>query len=124
MILGRSRKRSGLYRPRAGVRQKNPADEHAADQHSGNAKQQRHPAAFGVFLLAGIQQHDDEDEQHHDGAGVNDHLHGGDELRAQQQIFHRQRSHHHHQRQRAVDGMRLHQQVDRTRHADRTENQK
>ena len=62
--------------------------------------------------------------KHHDRAGINDDLHGGDELRAQQQIFARQRGHHRDQRQRAVDGMGLRQQVDRSRHADRPEGQK
>ena len=60
---------------------------------------------------AGVQQHDDEDEQHHDRAGINDHLRGRDELRAQQQIQHRQRAHHADQRERARDRMRLHHQL-------------
>ena len=104
--------------------QKNPANEHAADHHSGDSNQQRYAAAFCVFLLACIEQHDHEDEQHHNGARVDDHLHGRDEFRTQQQIFRRQRTHHDHQRKCAVDGMRLCNQVDRTRYADRTENQK
>jgi hypothetical protein len=52
------------------------------------------------------------DEQHHDGAGVDDDLRGGQELRAQQQVKHGQRGHHHNQRQGAVDGMALEQEVD------------
>ena len=46
----------------------------------------------GAFFAAGIQQHDHEGEEHHDGAGVDDDLRGGEELRAQQQIEHRQRA--------------------------------
>ena len=38
------------------------------------------------MLLSGVQQHDDEDEQHHDGAGVDDELRGGDEFAAELQI--------------------------------------
>src|SRR5580700_9085881 len=67
-------------------------------------KQQRNPqhlrqqrAAF-AYLRAGIQQHDHEDEQDHDGAGVYYHLRGRQELRAQQQVQYGQRSHHSDQR--------------------------
>ena len=84
----------------------------------------RHPASLGALFFSGIQKHDDEDKQHHDGAGVHDHLHRRHEFRTQQQIFDRQRAHHHHQRQRAVDGMPLHQQVHRPCHAQRAEDQK
>ena len=55
-------------------------------------------------LRARVQQHDDEDEQHHDGARIDDHLRGGDELGAQQQVQHRQRAHDADQRKRARDG--------------------
>ena len=80
----------------------------------------RLPLVF--FLRTGIQQHDCKDKQHHDGAGIDDHLHGGDELCPQQQIFSRQRRHHRDQRQRGVNGMRLRQQVDRPRDAHGTRN--
>src|ERR1700678_113767 len=76
------------------------------------------------LFFAGIQQHDDEDEQHHDGTGVDDYLHRGDEFGAQEQINDRQRTHHHDQRQRAVDGVLLHQQVNGARHAQNRENKK
>ena len=65
----------------------------------------------------------DEDEQHHHRAGIDDDLHRGDEFGAQQQIDQRQRSHHHDQRQRAVDGMLLHQEVDRTSYTQRREDE-
>ena len=87
----RARQGAGGYSLTAGALNQHPADQHAAHQHSGNAKQQRHPAALGALFFSGIQQHDDEDKQHHDGAGVHDHLHRGHELRAQQQVFDRQR---------------------------------
>ena len=38
------------------------------------------------LLLAGDQDHDGEDEEHHDGAGVDDDLGEGQELRAERQI--------------------------------------
>ena len=81
--------------------------------------QQRHAEQSGdherrplLRLRAGVQQHDDEDEQHHDGARVDDHLRRRDELRAQQQVQHRERAHHADQRERARDRMRLHHHVD------------
>src|SRR5262249_6897918 len=55
---------------------------------------------FGV-LRSGVEQHDDEDEEHHDGARVDDHLRGRDELTAQQQIEYGERHHHTDQRKRA-----------------------
>ena len=39
-------------------------------------------AAFGAVFFAGIQKHDGDHEQHHDGAGIDNHLHRGHELRA------------------------------------------
>ena len=81
------------------------------------ADQQAARLPLRALFFAGVQQHDDEDEQHHDGAGVHDDLHGGDELRAQQQVQYRERAHHHDQRQRAVDGMPLQQQIQCSRHA-------
>ena len=39
----------------------------------------------GLFF-SGVEQHDDKDEKHHDGAGVDDHLHDGDELSAEQHV--------------------------------------
>ncbi len=32
--------------------------------------------------IPGVEQHDDENEQHHDRAGINDDLHGGNKLRS------------------------------------------
>ncbi len=34
----------------------------------------------GLFRFPQVQEHDDEEEQDHDGPGINDHLDGGDEL--------------------------------------------
>ena len=38
------------------------------------------------FRLPDIQEHDDKQEQHHDGPGVDDHLDGGDELGVGQEV--------------------------------------
>ena len=101
-----------------------PSDQNAAHQHARHSKHQRYLAAFGAFFFSGVQKHNDENKQHHDGAGINDYLHCSDKLSSQQQVLHCQRPHHHHQRKRAVNGMPLHQQVHRPRHANRPERQK
>ena len=82
-------------RPMARIRvanaQQYPRNQQAASNIPGNAEQQGDAAAPGALFFSGIQQHDDEDEQHHDRARVNDDLHRGHKLRAQQQIFPRER---------------------------------
>ena len=52
------------------------------------------------------------DEEDHDGAGVDDDLGGGKELRAEREVEDGQRHHDHDERKRAVDGVALQQQVD------------
>src|SRR5580704_8188557 len=47
---------------------------------SGNSGDVGGSATGGSFLFARIEQHDNEDEEHHDGAGVDDYLGGGEEL--------------------------------------------
>ena len=42
--------------------------------YAGNAGEIGRAAAMGAFFFAGIQQHDDEDEKHHDSAGIDDDL--------------------------------------------------
>src|SRR5208283_156174 len=92
------------------------------DDQARHAQHRGDPAAVRCPLLdSRVEQHDHENEQHHYRAGINDDLHGGDELSAQQQVDHRERSHHHDQRQRAVDGVFLHKQVNGTAHAHRRE---
>ena len=95
-----------------------------SDNQRRNAQDHRHPAALAQALFcAGIQQHDDEDEQHHDRPRIDDDLYGGDELRSQQQIKQRQRAHHDDERERAVDRVLLHQEVDRPSYAQRREDE-
>ena len=79
--------------------------------YSGNAYDVGGAAAVGAFFLSGIEQHDDEGKQNHDGAGIDDDLGGRQELRAQQEVEHGQRAHHHNQREGAVDGVALEQKV-------------
>ena len=57
------------------------------------------------------------------GAGIDNHLRGGEEFGTEQQIKHRQRTHHHDQRKRAVDGMGLQEQVQGTRYAESAEDE-
>src|SRR5208282_412076 len=73
------------------LEQDDDADDAAEDQ-SGDADVLGHPAAPGPFFFAGVEQHDDEDEQHHDGAGVDDDLDDGDEFGAEQQVDEGQRA--------------------------------
>ena len=96
-----------------------------ADQHgdAGDADEVGGPAAVGALFLAGIEQHDDEGEEHHDGAGVDDDLGGGEELGAEQQVEHRQRTHHDDQRERAVDRVALEKEVQGSRHAKTAEDE-
>ena len=69
-----------------------------------------------ALFLACIQQHDHEDKQHHNGAGVHDHLRSSQELRPKRPVQHRQRHHHDDQRERAVDRVPLKQQVQSSCH--------
>ena len=78
----------------------------------GKADGARGAAAQGALFAAGVEQHDDEGEEDHDGAGVNDDLRDGEKLRAEQQVEHGQRGHDHDQREGAVDGMGLQQEID------------
>ena len=120
----RAGKRTDRHVSRAGAFEQNPRNQHTANQHAGNSKQHRHPAAFAAVFYAGVQKHDHEDEQHHDRSGIDNHLHRRHKLRAQQQIFHRERAHDHDQRQRAVDGMPLHQQIYRAGNAHQPKHRK
>src|SRR5205085_2315802 len=81
-------------------------------------RQQKLQPRTAVLLLLDVQQHDHEDDQHHDRAGVNDHLHGSDERRRQQYVKARQRDEHANQRDRAVEriALRHHRQRAADRH--------
>ena len=72
---------------RADVRMdKSPRDGDRSDDQAGHAEDQRDLAAARVLFFAGIQQHDDEDEEHHDGAGIDDDLDGREKFRAEEKV--------------------------------------
>ena len=101
----------------AGVPQLTGAEKDGGDytqhnHHRGKADDAPVAAAHGALFATRVEQHDSEDEQHHDGTGIDDDLRSGQKLCAQQQVEDGQRGHHHNQRQGAVDGMALEQEVD------------
>src|SRR5208282_1200691 len=87
-------------------------EEHAQRQ----ACEFRELAEVGAFFDAGIEQHDYEDEQHHDRSGIDNHLHGGDEFRAEQQVQHGERDHDEDERKRAVNRLARQDQRERAQH--------
>src|SRR6266567_2989316 len=60
-----------------------------------------------MFLLFDVKQHDHENNEHHDRAGVDDHLHGRDKRRCQHQVQAGQRNEDADQRDGAVERMAL-----------------
>ena len=64
------------------------------------------------LFFAGVEQHDDEDEQDHDGAGVDDDLGGGEELGAERPVEDRERHHDDDEGQGAVNGVALQQEIE------------
>src|SRR5260370_16203441 len=83
--------RGGLHRIlRTGHGGGKEAGQRHAQRNSSEASKFRE---IGALFDASIEQHDDEDEQHHDGAAVYDDLHGGHTFRAHQQIKPGERDH-------------------------------
>src|SRR5580693_7983021 len=78
----------------------------------------RELAEVSAFFDACIEQHDYEDEQHHDRAGVDDNLHRSDKLRAEQQIEHGERNHDQNQRERAVNWLAREDQRERAQYGE------
>ena len=76
-----------------------------------------------MLFLAGVQQHDDEDEKNHDGTAIHDDLNGGNELGTHQKVKTRQRDHDDDQRERAVNRMALQNQADRGSDRNASENE-
>src|SRR5271165_5382462 len=83
-------------------------------QQQGQTGYLREPRFANGFLGAGVQKHNDEDKQHHDGTGINDDLRHGQKFRSQQQVQDRQRAHHPNQRQGACNRMVLHHEINGT----------
>jgi hypothetical protein len=69
-------------------------------------------AAVGSLFFAGVEQHDDEDEEDHDGAGVHDDLGGGEELGPKRPVEDGEGHHDDDQRESAVDGVTLQEEVE------------
>ena len=88
------------------------------DDDGGKADAGCGAAAEGALFAAGVEQHDDEGEEDHDGAGVDDDLRDGEELRAEKQVEDGERGHDDDQRKCAVDGMGLQQEIDGSREAE------
>src|SRR5438874_13428197 len=71
-----------------GIRNRSAMLGHGSCEQAGERKRQRQAAELrelgkvSPLFFAGVEKHDDEDKQHHDGAAVDDDLHGGDELRS------------------------------------------
>src|SRR5215470_18372176 len=91
---------------------------HGGREQPGEGKSKRQAAELGqlrevgALFLAGVQEHDDENEQHHDRAAVNDDLNSRHEFGAHEQVQAGQSDHHHDQGQRTVDRMPLQDQAD------------
>src|SRR5229473_5591925 len=101
--------RGGLHRIlRTGHGGGKEAGQRHAQRNSREASKLRE---IGALFDAGIEQHDDEDEQHHDGAAIDDDLHRGHKFRAHQQVETGERDHNHDERERAVNRMALEDQV-------------
>ena len=77
----------------------------------GEAEKLRSAGLPRQLFGSGVQEHDDEDKEHHDGAGVDDQLSGGDELSAEEDVENRERDHHADERQRAGDRVPLERHV-------------
>src|SRR5882672_1118697 len=84
--------------------------QHPQLEQQGAREQRGDPDAYrsldvGRAGVAEVEQHDDEQEQHHDGAGVHEYLQGGDELGVEQDVHRRQREQRDDEPERAADGV-------------------
>ncbi len=85
----------------------NPIPRTIASGRCANSRSRAHVAPVDA------EQHDHEQEQHHDRAGVDDDLHREQERRVQQQVHHREAEEVHHEEQRRVHGVAHQQHRDR-----------
>ena len=84
----------------------------------------RHSTALARVFPACVQEHDDKDKQHHNGAGVNNHLDDSDEFCAQQQVDCRQRTQHYDERKGAMYRHALRDDAYGRKHGQSSENVK
>src|SRR5262249_3748055 len=100
---------------------------HGGGQQSGQRQREREATELrelgkvGAFLFASVKKHDNEDEEHHDGAAIDYDLHGGDELGAHQQVKSGESDHHDNERQSAVNRVLLQNEADRADYGKRRE---
>ena len=87
------------------------------------AEDRQHPLAADRLdhRVGGVDadQHQHEEEQHQDRAGVDDDLHREEERRVEGGVQHGQADHHHGQQQRGVHGLADEQDAERGEHHDR-----
>jgi hypothetical protein len=76
---------------------------------------------FGGVLLRRVEQHHDVEEQHHDGAGVDDDLNDGNERRVEEDVESRDGAEREHQQQHAVHRVALPDDERRGEHRERAE---
>src|SRR6266852_8236550 len=104
--------RGGLHRV---LRARDGGSQEAGQRHGErDAGEARELREIGALFDARIEQHDDEYEEHHDRAAVDDDLHSGHELSAHQQIKSSKRDHDHDERECAVNRMALKDQANCT----------
>ena len=91
--------------------------QHRAEPHRARPVQRMAAIPLRGVLARHVQQHHDEQEEHHDRAGVDDDLHDRDERRVEQHVEAGQRAERRDQQQHAVDRVAL--RDDEQRGADR-----
>ncbi len=80
--------------------------QHGSEDARDDPRPGTHPLPLLRLLLPpGIDQHHREEEQHHDRAGVDDHLESGDEGRAEDVEDQSQSQERHHQVEQRMDGL-------------------
>src|SRR5690348_4299726 len=89
---------------------------HQKHNRQRNAREARQPAQIRAHFHSGVEQHNYEHEQHHNGAGINENLYGRDKRRAEQQVQDRQRHHHQHERKGTVHRLAREDQSNRAQH--------
>jgi len=94
-------------------------------QHKGKSSRQRFLPRENLTRrkLLRAQQHDDEQEQHHDGARIHRDLRHGNERRAEQDVEDRHRGKVQHEEQRRVDRVAAQQHAERARNGNEGKNE-
>ena len=100
-----------------------PMHEHQAEQQPADDRQHALAADRLDDRVGGVDadQHQHEQEEHQDRAGVDDDLHREEERRVEHGVQHRQADHHDGQQQRGVHGLADEEDAERGEHHDRRE---